>query len=58
MSIITTFGLQDRPDKVCAVLQHLAASMPQVLPGTAPTVIVDGPKTYRTSVRVASPAER
>lgn len=38
-------------------LQRLAASMPQVLPGTAPTVIVDGPKTYRTSVRVASPAD-
>ena len=57
VSIISTFGLQDRPDKVCAVLQRLAASMPQVLPGTAPTVIVDGPKTYRTSVRVASPAD-
>ena len=39
------------------MLQRLAASIPQVLPGTVPTVIVDGPKNYRTSVRVASPAE-
>jgi len=53
VSITSTFGLQDRPDKVCAVLQRLAAS----LPGTAPTVTVDGPKTYRTSVRVASPTD-
>ncbi len=57
VSITSIFGLQDRPDQVCALLLRLAATLPQVLPDTVPTVSVDGPKTYRTSVKVASPAD-
>ena len=56
VSISSVFGLQDRPDQVCALLQRLAAALPQLLPGTVPTVTVDGPKTFKTSVKVASPA--
>jgi CRP-like cAMP-binding protein len=56
VSISSVFGLQDRPDQVCALLQRLAAALPQVLPGTVPTVTVDGPKSYKTTVKVASPA--
>ena len=57
VTIASTFGLQDRPDAVLALLARVAADLPQVLAGTIPSVTVTGPKTYSTTVKVASPAE-
>ena len=57
VTITTTFGLQDRPDAVSALLARVAADLPQVLPGTTPSVTLTGPKAFSTTVKVGSPAE-
>ncbi len=43
--------------RCCALLARVAGDLPQVLIGTTPSVTVTGPKTYSTTVKVASPAE-
>lgn len=57
VTVPSVFGVQDRPDAVLALLARVAADLPQVLIGTTPSVTVTGPKTYSTTIKVASPAE-
>ena len=44
VTIASTFGLQDRPDEVLALLARVAGDLPQVLIGTTPSVTRDRPE--------------
>jgi small-conductance mechanosensitive channel/CRP-like cAMP-binding protein len=55
--ITTKFDAADSPDKVCAMLTRVAAGLPLVKPGTTPATVVVGDASYRTTVRLSSPAD-
>ncbi|OBG93482.1 hypothetical protein A5697_04580 [Mycobacterium sp. E3251] len=56
-AITTKFAPGDSPDKVCEMLTRVAAALPARRPGMLPTAVSLGGAQYRTTIRLASPAD-
>lgn len=57
LKLVSIFLIDDRPDKVCAMLARVAAELPQCDPNYAPYAIPLGGLEYRTSIRLRSAAD-
>ena len=57
ISVITEFDPNDPPDDVCGLLVKVAATLPQLRPGAAPSSVVAGAGQYKTSIPLRSPAD-
>ena len=56
-AITTKFAAADSPDKVCAMLTRVASALPHLKPGVMPITVALGGAEYRTTVKLASPAD-
>jgi len=57
LSVTTTFSVDDPPDDVIAMLNRVAAMLPQLRPGATPSSVRSGAMEYSTGVPVRSPAD-
>jgi small-conductance mechanosensitive channel len=57
LSVATTFSVDDPPDDVIAMLNRVAAMLPQLRPGATPSSVRSGAMDYTTAVPVRSPAD-
>jgi CRP-like cAMP-binding protein len=57
VSITTSFGVEDPPDRVCALLSRVATALPMRTTGAAPHSAALGAGQYRTAIEVDSPDE-
>jgi small-conductance mechanosensitive channel len=57
ITVATVFAAGDPPDDVCAVLNKVAAALPQLRPGGVPSSAPAGGLEYRTSISLISPAD-
>ncbi|WP_333889694.1 mechanosensitive ion channel family protein [Mycolicibacterium gadium] len=57
LSVTTTFSVDDPPDDVIAMLNRVAAMLPQLRPGAAPSSVRSGAMEYSTEVPLRSPAD-
>lgn len=57
ISIDTVFAAEDPPDDVCAMLTRIAATLPQLKPGTQPSTVTTGSGKYNTEIPLRSPAD-
>jgi small-conductance mechanosensitive channel/CRP-like cAMP-binding protein len=55
--IVNVFALEDRPDRVCAMLNHSAAQLSQCHPDLTPTTVPIGDLKYRTKIPLLTPAD-
>ena len=56
-AITTKFSVADSPDKVCAMLTRVAGALPLLKAEATPATVALGNAEYRTTVRLASPAD-
>lgn len=57
LSVTTTFAVDDPPDDVIAMLNRVAASLPQLRPDAAPSSVHSGGLQYSTGIPLRSPAD-
>ncbi|MDG5483534.1 mechanosensitive ion channel family protein [Mycolicibacterium gadium] len=57
LSVTTTFSVDDPPDDVIAMLNRVAAMLPQLRPGATPSSVRSGAMEYSTEVPLRSPAD-
>jgi small-conductance mechanosensitive channel len=57
ISVVTLFSQNDPPDDVCRMLVGVAATLPNLRPGAAPSTVVAGAGEYKTSIPLRSPAD-
>lgn len=57
ISVETTFDSTDPPDDVCAMLNRVAAGLPQLRDGAAPSTVTTGAGAFATSIPLHSPAD-
>jgi small-conductance mechanosensitive channel len=57
LAVTSVFAIDDPPDRVCAMLTRVAAALPQLRSGAAPTSIPMGGMEYRTSIPLRTPAD-
>jgi small-conductance mechanosensitive channel len=57
LAVSTTFGFDDPPDDVCAMLNRVAGALPQLRPDAAPASRPAGGMEYRTLIPLRSPAD-
>lgn len=57
IDVPTTFGLQDAPDEVCAMLSRVAGNLPQLRSGTRPVSVTTGAGGFSTAIPLRSPAD-
>ncbi|MDT7755758.1 MAG: hypothetical protein QOH27_1656 [Mycobacterium sp.] len=57
ISVVTLFSQNDPPDDVCRMLVRVAATLPNLRPGAAPSTVVAGAGEYKTSIPLRSPAD-
>ncbi len=57
ISVMTVFSQNDPPDDVCKVLVRVAATLPHLRPGAAPSSVAAGAGEYTTSIPLRSPAD-
>lgn len=57
LSVATVFSVDDPPDDVIQMLNHVAASLPQLRPDAAPSSFAAGGLKYTTSIPVRTPAD-
>ena len=57
LAVTTVFSVDDPPDDVCATLNRVAAALPQLRPGSAPTSVRSGSLEYTTGIPLRTPAE-
>lgn len=55
--VVSTFGTNDRPEVVRALLDGLAADLPSLHPDFAAHTDMTGPKTYATTITMRSPSD-
>jgi len=55
--IDNVFAVEDRPDRVCAMLNRIAAQLPQCHPDLTPTTVPIGNYKYRTKIPLLTPAD-
>jgi small-conductance mechanosensitive channel len=57
IEVTTTFGLNDPPDAVCAMLTQVAGSLPYLRSGNRPVSITAGSGGFCTAIPLRSPAD-
>lgn len=57
LSVTTTFAVDDPPDDVIAMLNRVAAMLPQLRPDAAPSSVHSGGLQYSTGIPLRSPAD-
>jgi small-conductance mechanosensitive channel len=57
LSVTTTFAVDDPPDDVIAMLNRVAAMLPQLRPDAAPSSVHAGGLQYSTGIPLRSPAD-
>ena len=57
LSVTTVFSIDDPPDDVRAMLNRVAAALPQLRPGASPSTVPLGGLSYSTSIPLRSPAD-
>ena len=57
LSVTTTFAVDDPPDGVIAMLNRVAAMVPQLRPDAAPSSVHSGGLQYSTGIPLRSPAD-
>jgi small-conductance mechanosensitive channel len=57
LSVATTFAVDDPPDDVIAMLNRVAAMLPQLRPDAAPSSVRSGGLQYSTGIPLRSPAD-
>ncbi|MCB0931557.1 MAG: mechanosensitive ion channel [Mycobacterium sp.] len=57
LKLVSVFSIDDRPDKVCAMLSRVAAQLPQRHPDVTPDAIPLGGIEYETSIRLRSASD-
>jgi small-conductance mechanosensitive channel len=57
ITVVTEFDPNDPPDEVCGLLAKVAANLPHLRPGAAPSSVVAGAGQYKTSIPLRSPAD-
>ncbi len=57
LGVTTVFSLEDPPDDVCRMLNMVAAALPQLRAGAAPSSNATGGMNYSTSIPLRSPAD-
>jgi small-conductance mechanosensitive channel len=57
LSVTTVFSIDDPPDDVRALLNRVAAALPQLRPGASPSTVPLGGLSYSTSIPLRSPAD-
>jgi small-conductance mechanosensitive channel len=57
LSVTTTFAVEDPPDDVIAMLNRVAAMLPQLRPDAAPSSVHAGGLQYSTGIPLRSPAD-
>lgn len=57
VSVATTFATEDPPGVVQALLDRVAAGLTDLHPGSVPESSLTGPKSYRTTFQLRSPAD-
>jgi small-conductance mechanosensitive channel len=57
LTVTTLFSLDDPPDDVCAMLNWVAAALPQLRPDSVPSSAPAGGLQYKTSIPLRTPAD-
>ncbi|MGA5465436.1 mechanosensitive ion channel domain-containing protein [Mycobacterium sp. NPDC050041] len=57
LAVTTIFSVDDPPDDVCAMLNRVAAALPQLRPGATPNSVRSGSLEYTTGIPLRSPAD-
>jgi hypothetical protein len=57
LSVSTVFSVDDPPDDVIAMLNRVAAMLPQLRPGATPSSVSSGAMQYSTGIPLRSPAD-
>ena len=57
LSVKTTFAIDDPPDDVIAMLNRVAAMLPQLRAGAAPSSVPSGALQYSTGIPLRTPAD-
>jgi small-conductance mechanosensitive channel len=57
LSVTTTFAVDDPPDDVIAMLNRVAAMLPQLRPDAAPSSVHSGGLQYSTGIPLRTPAD-
>ena len=57
LSVPTVFAVDDPPDDVIAMLNRVAAMLPQVRPGATPSSVHSGSLKYSTGIPLRTPAD-
>jgi small-conductance mechanosensitive channel len=55
--VTTVFSLDDPPDDVCAMLNRVAGTLPQLRPDAVPSSVPAGGLQYKTSIPLRTPAD-
>lgn len=55
--VVSLFAVEDRPDKVCAMLVRIAAQLPECHPDLTPVAVPIGSLKYRTKIPLRSPGD-
>lgn len=57
ISVTSTFAVEDRPDRVCAMLARVASELPMRHPEVRPSAVPVGTMKYRTEIPLRSPGD-
>ncbi|HEX2283622.1 MAG TPA: mechanosensitive ion channel family protein [Mycobacterium sp.] len=57
LTVTTMFAVDDPPDDVCAMLNRVAGTLPQLRPDAEPSSVAAGGLQYKTSIPLRSPAD-
>ena len=57
LRVITVFAVDDPPDEVCAMLNRVAAMLPQLRPSALPSSVRSGALQYSTGIPLRTPAD-
>ena len=57
LSVTTVFAVDDPPDDVCAMLNRVAGTLPQMRPDAAPSTVPLGGLQYKTLIPLRTPAD-
>ncbi len=55
--VTTVFSVMDPPDDVCATLNRVAATLPQLRPDALPSTVAAGGQEFNTSIPLRTPAD-
>ncbi len=57
ITVESVFAVEDRPERVCAMLERVASRLPQCNPDASPSAVPAGSIHYRTEIPLTSPRD-